>query len=81
MSTARPRTAEQAPSADPAYERRFHAGTQEEKVAAWERAGLCCFCGHALAGHAFGPCDHEVRDYGEMDCNCERYAPAEADRG
>lgn len=31
-------------------------------------AGLCLCCGHPAHGEA--PCDVEVRDYGQIDCEC-----------
>lgn len=32
--------------------------------------GFCLNCGHTEEAHRTGRCDHEIRDYGDMDCNC-----------
>lgn len=37
-----------------------------------DRPGVCGTCNHSTLGHGPNGCDHEVRDYGEMDCGCER---------
>lgn len=34
--------------------------------------GFCLNCGHAEAAHDRGWCDHEVQDYGNMDCGCTK---------
>jgi hypothetical protein len=33
--------------------------------------GYCLICGHHEDGHRRdGSCEHEVRDYGDLDCSC-----------
>jgi hypothetical protein len=32
--------------------------------------GFCLACAHHESGHIDGYCDTEVKDYGEMDCQC-----------
>lgn len=37
-----------------------------------DRPGICGSCNHSTLGHGPNGCDTEVRDYGEMDCGCQR---------